>query len=879
MTTEPASLTPMFQQYHRIKAEHRDAILMFRMGDFFEMFFEDAVRAASLLEITLTARGGGTDTEVPMCGVPVHAADGYIARLVAAGLKVALCDQVEDPRAAKGLVRREVVRVITPGTITDPEHLEAKENNYLACLWDDGEAIGAAYLDLSTGDFRLAELAGESRWAALADQAAGFSPREVLVPEGASWLESMPLARLAEVRIETRPGWTFEAETARRALVEQLGVVALDGFGVADRPRAVRAAGALVQYLRATQKNALAHINRLALHDASEHLLLDSATVRNLELLRSQATGRATGALIGTLDETATGMGGRLLKAWLLRPLRRREAIEARHAAVGELLERAPERERLRDLLRGVLDLERLLCRVTLGTATPRDLGGLRDSCLRLPAIAQLARGCAAARLAGIGTEFDDLADVAAALVAALVDRPPLASRESGIVRDGFHAEVDELRMLSRDAREVLARLETRERERTGIASLRVRYNRVFGYYIEVSKANLPLVPQDYLRKQTLTNAERFITPELKEYETRILSAQDRLVALEYDLFVALRESVAAAAGRVRDAAAAVAELDVLAAFAEAAARRAYVRPRLGDARRLALHDARHPVVEALSREAFVPNDLRLDGDSRQIVILTGPNMGGKSTFLRQTAIAAVLAQAGSFVPAREAEMPLFDRVFSRVGASDNLAAGQSTFLVEMQETANILHNATHDSLVLLDEIGRGTSTFDGLSLAWAVVEHLHDGEGGHPLTLFATHYHELTELAVPLQRVVNQSIAVREWNDEVVFLRRVIEGPADQSYGIQVARLAGIPRPVIERAREVLLNLEGGEFTRDGQPRIARSRDGGRRAPPGQMELFVQEDPVVKEIRDRLRRVDVDRLTPLEALNLLAELRALLEP
>jgi DNA mismatch repair protein MutS len=867
----------MFQQYHRAKAENRDAILLFRMGDFYEMFFDDAILAAGILDITLTARGQGGKEPVPMCGVPVHAVDGYLARLVEAGHQVAMCEQVEDPRKAKGLVRREVVRVISPGTLTHPDFLEAKDHRYLAAFWSDEGGIGAAYLDLSAGDFQISELCGERRWEALEDQLASFAPREVLVPEGAGLEEGLPMARLQGVPVRHHPAWAYDPETSHQALLAQMGTASLEGFGVVDRPRAVRAGGALLHYLRQTQKDELAHINRVSVHQESDHMLLDAATLRNLEVVRSLQDSKKAGSLLGILDLTRTGMGGRLLKAWLLRPLRRIEPIQERHATVAELADRGAERDEIREALGDVLDLERLLCRVTMGSAHPRDLGGLRDSFARLPGLGRILGRLSSPLARRMAGEFDDLGDLADLLGQALDERPPVALREGGILRDGYHEEVDELRGLARDARSFLTDLEARERERTGITSLKVRFNKVFGYYIEVSKPNLPSVPEDYVRKQTLVNAERFITPELKEYEAKILHAKDRLVEMEYDLFLELRGKVAAAAGRVRSTAGAVATLDVLAALAEVAVRRDYVRPSMHEERRLEIRDGRHPVVEVLGgQERFVPNDTTLDAARRQILVLTGPNMGGKSTFLRQTALICILAQAGSFVPARAAHLPVLDRAFSRVGASDNLAGGQSTFMVEMQETANILHNATGDSLVVLDEIGRGTSTFDGLSLAWAVVEQLHQGDDRRPLTLFATHYHELTELDITLERVFNQNIAVREWNDDVVFLRKVVDGAADQSYGIHVARLAGIPETVIRRAREVLENLEAAEFTREGLPRLARSRLPGAPEPPAQMSLFVPKDPALEEVRSRLQELDPERLTPMEALALLVELRKL---
>jgi len=868
----------MFQQYHRAKAEHRDAILMFRMGDFFEIFFEDAILAAPILEITLTSRGTSGGQPIPMCGVPVHAVDGYIARLVESGHPVAICEQVEDARKAKGLVRREVVRVITPGTLTDPQFLDAKDHRYLACFWMDPEGIGAAYLDLSAGDFQVAEFDGARRWELLEHQLASFSPREILVPEDSEHLQWFQ-DRVAQASVHSHAGWAFDAETARQAILDQMQTTSLEGFGLGDCTRAVRAGGALLHFLRQTQKDELAHINRVALHQESEHMLLDTATLCSLELVRSAAGGGKAGSLLGVVDRTRTGMGGRLLKSWLLRPLRRIEPIRERHGAVGELLECEAERNAIHEALSGVLDLQRLLCRVTMGTAHPRDLAGLRDSFRHLPALRQILEPLSSPMAQQLWTDLDPLEDVSALLDEALAEGPPVSMRDGGILRDGYHAEVDELRVLARDARTVLTELEVRERRRTGVTSLKVRYNKVFGYYIEMSKANLAAVPDDYVRKQTLTNAERFITPELKEYEAKILTAKDRLVELEHDLFLQLRSRVASAAGRIRSTADVVAQVDTLASLAETAARLDYRRPEMHLERRLEIRDGRHPVVEALGgQECFVPNDTVLDARERQILLLTGPNMGGKSTFLRQTALVCILAQSGSFVPARQAALPLLDRVFSRVGASDNLAAGQSTFMVEMQETANILHNATDDSLVILDEIGRGTSTFDGLSLAWAVVEHLHQGSGGHPLTLFATHYHELTELDVTLRRVFNQNITVREWEEDIVFLRQVVDGAADQSYGIQVARLAGVPGEVIRRAREVLENLEVGEFTKEGLPRLARSHTPGLAETDAQMSLFVPKDPVLENLRLRLEELDTDQLTPIEALRILAELRSLLD-
>ena len=878
--------TPMLRQYQEVKAQHPNAILMFRLGDFYEMFYDDAVVASKALALTLTARGRGTSAEAPMCGVPFHAADGYIARLVGQGFRVAVCDQIEDPRQAKGIVKRAVTRVLSPGTLTDPVHLLAHEPNFIAAVLSDEEedaatgagGFGCAFLDLSTGDLRLAEHAGPGARAALREQIATFAPRELVVREGAARPAPDAAERPAGILVTAIPSWRFARDTARQTLLRTLGVVSLDGFGGDGRDLALAAAGALLGHLQETQKADLRHVTRLAWLRSDEAMLLDAATRRTLELVENARDGGRGGTLLDVIDRTETAMGARLLREWILRPLVQVAPIEERLDAVGLLAARPYERSAVRAALSGVRDLERLLARCSLGTANARDLVALRESLQAIPLLASRAVGLEAPLLTRLTASLDALPELHARLQAAIADDPPATVREGGLLRDGFNPDVDELRAIRRDSHGLLAAIERRERERTGIASLKVRYNRVFGYYIEVSNANRGLVPDDYQRKQTLVGAERFIIPELKEHESRVLTAAERIAALEYEAFAGLRGEVVDAAPRLRATSQAVAALDALLSLSETAASNDYTRPRVTDGTRLLIRDGRHPVVERLlSGERFVPNDCLVDTEERQILILTGPNMGGKSTYLRQVALIVLLAQAGSFVPAADAEVGLVDRIFSRVGASDDLARGQSTFLVEMVETANILNNATPRSLILLDEVGRGTATFDGLSIAWSTAEYLHDTPAVAARTLFATHYHELTELALTKPRVRTLKMLVREWNDSIVFLRQVVEGSADRSYGIQVARLAGLPQVVLERAREVLANLEREELSRDGRPKLARHLSGAEPAPgaaptpPAQLGLFTpDEDPVLLA----LRSAPLDRMSPLEALNLLARLQ-----
>jgi DNA mismatch repair protein MutS len=864
--------TPAMQQYHRMKAEHPDALLFFRMGDFYELFFDDAIVAARALEIALTSRSKDRDgNPVPMCGVPWHAASGYVAKLVRQGHRVALCEQVEDPRAAKGVVKREVVRVITPATQLEESALDAGEGSWVMAL-DPGEAsLGVAWLEPTTGEFQTAEWDGPGRFEVLRDEIGACRPREILARRDAAlppWLSdpTQPEGAIPRAPVDDR---AFDADRARRELLAHFGVGTLEAFGCEGRPRATAAAGAALRYVRETQKRDLAHVTSLTTRAAQDVLTIDTVTRRNLELVESFADGSRRGTLLDVLDHTKTAMGTRLLREWILRPLVEIERVQDRLDAVEELAFRALDRGRLREVLAAVQDLDRLLGRVAMGTAGPRDLQALGRSLRALPGAAEAVADCVAPLVRGQAKELDPPLDLADDVLRTLVDEPPALVREGGFVRDGVDPALDDLRSTSRGGRETIAAIELRERERTGIQSLKVRFNRVFGYYIEVSKANLPLVPADYVRKQTIAGGERFITPELKDHEDRVLRADELILERETRLFEELRGRVSAGARRIQQTSRAAAALDVLASLAEAATRHDYVKPRLVESDELVYVEGRHPVMERVLSEPFVANDLAIGDAGPRLFVLTGPNMGGKSTFLRQTALVVLMAQMGSFVPAREAKIGLVDRIFTRVGASDQILRGQSTFMVEMQETAHILRHATPRSLVLLDEIGRGTATFDGLSIAWAVAEHLARDEHG-PKTIFATHYHELVDLAADLPRVGNLHVSAREWQDSVVFLRKIEAGGSDRSFGIHVARLAGLPAGIVVRAQEILRNLESTEFDREGRPRLAHSETA---APAGarQLTLFSGQDDAVL---DDLRRADPDRLTPLEALALLAELR-----
>jgi DNA mismatch repair protein MutS len=861
------------RQYFEAKRQYRHALVFFRMGDFYEMFYEDALVAARALDLTLTSRSkDASGTAVPMCGVPHHAADAYIVRLVRKGYRVAICEQVEDPRKARGVVKREVVRVVSPGTLADATYLDAREPAFLMAIAPTaggrGAGYGVALLDLSTGEFDVAEYDGPDGLQALQDEIAVLRPREVVVASGVDVPAALPAIARESVPVTEIDGWHFEIESARQTLIDQLRVSSLEGFGLERRQAAVCAAGALVRHLRDTQKADLAHVRSVRLKQTADSLLIDPTTLAHLEIVDAVDGGRH-GSLLHEIDRTVTAMGGRLLRAWLLRPLVSLERIRDRLDAVEELAVRATERGKVRDAFKSIQDLERLMSRIALSTAGPRDLAALRLSLAAVPRAALLLDGCQSPLVRSLVSELDDLADLRGWIEAAIADDAPALARDGGFVRDGVDAALDDLRHVSRSGKQVIAEMEEGERARTGIASLKVRFNRVFGYYIEVSKSNLRAVPDDYLRKQTIAGGERFITPALKEYEEKVLGADEKILERELEIFEALRARVSAEAPRVLDTARALAALDVLAALAETAAQANFTKPHVHDGDELAATDLRHPVVERLAGGAFVPNDVLLDSGAHQLVILTGPNMGGKSTYLRQVALVCVLAQAGSFVPAREAKVGIVDRIYARVGASDNIARGQSTFMVEMQETAHILSGATSRSLVVLDEIGRGTATFDGLSIAWAVAEHLASGRA-RPKTLFATHYHELTDLADALPGVMNAHVAAREWKDDIVFLHKILPGRSDRSYGIQVARLAGLPGPVIARARAILNALEQDELTRGGRPALS-----GVPAPPQQqLGLFQASSPIEERLRDRLREVDINRTTPLDALQLLQDLK-----
>jgi DNA mismatch repair protein MutS len=752
------------RQYLDAKRQYRDAILFFRMGDFYEMFYEDALTAARALELTLTSRSkDASGGAIPMCGVPHHAGDTYIARLVKKGFRVAVCEQMEDPRKAKGVVKREVVRVVSPGTLTDSNYLDAREPAFIVSIAPAGAdssapGYGVALLDLSTGEFTATEYSGSDGQAALADELLVLRPREVLAPAGFE-----DAARLIErlrlnARLTVAEGWTFDRESARSALLAQLRTQSLQGFGLEGHPAAQSAAGALVQYLKDTQKAELAHVRAVMYRSGADCLAIDPTTLRNLEILEA-ADGTRHGSLLHEIDRTVTAMGGRLLRTWLLRPLLALERVQDRLDAVEEFAFHSTERAKLRETLKSIHDMERLVGRCALGTAGPRDLAALRQSIATIPRVRLLLSELRAPLVTSLLAEVDDLADLRAELDATLAEEPPALARDGGAIRDGVDKELDELRTVSRSGKHQIAAMEEAERARTGISSLKVRYNRVFGYYIEVSKSNLANVPGDYHRKQTIAGGERFITPALKAYEEKVLGADERILEREVEIFDALRARVAGEAPRVQDTARALAALDVLSSLAETAATHNYTKPLMHAGDELIATDVRHPVVERHVSEAFVPNDVILDSTDHQLIVLTGPNMGGKSTYLRQTALLCVLAQTGSFVPARSAKLPVVDRVFARVGASDNIAKGQSTFMVEMQETANILHCATARSLVILDEIGRGTATFDGLSLAWAVAEHLASNSRARPKTIFATHYHELTDLADALPSVAHHAL------------------------------------------------------------------------------------------------------------------------
>jgi len=866
----PQPTTPMMRQFHAAKKEAPDALLFFRMGDFYEMFGEDAVVAARELGITLTSRAKGEDA-LPMAGVPVRAVDGYLLRLVRKGFKVAICEQMQDPRDAKGIVERAIVRVVSAGTLTEEEALDARANNYLASLAVLGARVGLAWVDLSTG--RLC--ASETSLDRAGDELARIAPAELLcsatLAERAAEL-GLEVERVMGARRTQREEWRFESGGMRRALLRHFKLATLEGFGIEDDSPILNAAGALIEYLEETQKSACGHVRRIERIDSNEFVALDRATRSCLELVVTQREARRDGTLLDALDLSITPMGGRMLREWLLAPLRKTEPILARQRGVAEFVESPFLREDVRELLSGVLDVERLVAKLSTGRVSPRDLVGLAASLELVPQVALKLARVYSKILGDLLAALDPLQDVASAIREVLVEAPPLATREGGLVRPGFSAQLDELRQISGDGKSWMARFQADEIARTGMPNLKIGFNSVFGYFIEVPHGQTDRVPESYIRKQTVKNAERYITPELKEFETKVLKSEELAFELEYKLFVELRDSVAKHVGRILDTASALATIDVLAALAQRAAESRYCAPEIDQGEVIRIEDGRHPVIErTLSGESFVPNDSLLDRGGRRITILTGPNMAGKSTYIRQTALIVLLAQIGSFVPAREAKIGIVDRIFTRVGSSDDIARHQSTFMVEMVEVANILNNATARSLVVLDEVGRGTSTFDGLALAWAIVEHLHEKIGAR--TLFATHYHQLTALADTLDGVCNQNVSVREWNDEIVFLHKIIDGGTDRSYGIHVARLAGVPVDLLERAKTILAGLEH-EATGLG-PRIASPGAKPAAGARGRAQLSLFDAPPTR-VESALAKLDPERLTPIDALLALRELKKL---
>ena len=874
-----AELTPMMRQYMETKKEYPDCILFYRLGDFYEMFFDDALTASKELEITLTGKNCGLEERAPMCGVPYHAVDGYLNRLVSKGYKVAICEQMEDPATAKGLVKRDVVRIVTPGTNLDTQALDESRNQYIMCVVYIADRYGLSVADVTTGDYFVSEIDDSEK---LFDEIYRYMPSELICNE-AFYMSGMDLDLLKEklgITIYTLDAWYFDDEICARTLKDHFHVGALEGLGLADYDCGVIAAGALLKYLLETQKQDLSHITGLTVYASGKYMLLDSSTRRNLELCETLREKQKRGSLLWVLDKTKTAMGARTLRKYIEQPLIRKKDIEERLDAVAELKDQAISREEIREYLSSVYDLERLMCKITYQSANPRDLIAFERSLSMLPHIRCILQDMSSSLLKELYQELDPLEDLCALIQKAIVDDPPIAMKEGGIIKDGYHEEVDRLRTAKSKGKEWLAKLEEQEREKTGIKNLRIRYNKVFGYYLEVTNSFKNLVPDYYTRKQTLANAERYIIPELKELEDTILGAEDKLYALEYELYSEVRDAIAAEVLRIQKTAKAVAQIDAFASLALTAERNQYVRPKINEKGTIDIRDGRHPVVEKMiPSEMFIANDTYLDDKKNRISVITGPNMAGKSTYMRQTALIVLMAQIGSFVPASSANIGLVDRIFTRVGASDDLASGQSTFMVEMTEVANILRNATSKSLLILDEIGRGTSTFDGLSIAWAVIEHISNSKLLGAKTLFATHYHELTELEGKISNVNNYCIAVKEKGDDIIFLRKIVKGGADKSYGIQVARLAGVPESVTSRAKEIVEELVQADIT----TRIKDIAVQGGEKPKikakhydevdlAQMSLFdtVKDDDVIQEIED----LDLANLTPIDALNTLYQLQ-----
>lgn len=877
-----ADYTPMMKKYLETKEQYKDCILFYRLGDFYEMFFDDAITVSRELEITLTGKSCGQEERAPMCGVPYHAVDGYLTRLVAKGYKVAICDQVEDPKQAKGLVKREVTRIVTPGTILDAQAIDETKNNYIMCIVYIADRYGVSIADITTGDYFVTELPDSGK---LKDEIYRFMPSEIICNE-AFYMSGLDLEDLKErfhMAVYSLESWYFDDASCRGKLMEHFRVSSLAGLGLADYDCGVISAGALLQYLLETQKNDLSHMTHITPYTTGKYMVLDSSTRRNLELCETLREKQKRGSLLWVLDKTKTAMGARTLRKFIEQPLIEKEEILRRLDAVEELKQSAISREEIREYLSPVYDLERLITRITYGTANPRDLTAFAGSLSMLPPIRYLLEEMQSALLKEIYTELDPLEDLCELVQNAIAEEPPIAMKEGGIIRDGYHEEVDTLRRAKSEGKNWLAKLEQEEREKTGIKNLKIKYNKVFGYYLEVTNSYKDLVPDYYTRKQTLANAERYITPELKELEDTILGAEDKLYALEYELYCSVRDTIAAEVKRIQATAKAIASLDVFASLALVAERNNYVRPKINKSGKIDIKDGRHPVVEQMIPDGtFICNDTVLDDKKQRVSIITGPNMAGKSTYMRQAALIVLMAQIGSFVPAARADIGLVDRIFTRVGASDDLASGQSTFMVEMTEVANILRNATSKSLLILDEIGRGTSTFDGLSIAWAVVEYISDSKLLGAKTLFATHYHELTELEGKIDNVNNYCIAVKEKGDDIVFLRKIVKGGADKSYGIQVAKLAGVPDLVIERAKEIVeelvdedITIRVSEIAANGKESVLKKKAKPQKYDEmdlAQFSLFdtVKDDDVLEE----LKNIDVGNLTPIDALNTIYRLQ-----
>ena len=872
-------LTPMMKQYMQTKEEYKDCILFYRLGDFYEMFFDDALTASKELEITLTGKNCGLEERAPMCGIPYHAVDSYLNRLVSKGYKVAICEQVEDPKTAKGIVKREVIRVVTPGTNLDTQGLDETKNNYIMCIVYMADRYGLSVADVTTGEYLVTELDSQTK---LMDELYKFMPSEIVCNEAfyMSGLDLDDLKNRLHMAIYSLEAWYFDDALCRETLQEHFKVASLEGIGLSDYECGMIASGALLKYLEETQKNSLSHMSRLTRYATGNYMVLDSATRRNLELVETLREKQKRGSLLWVLDKTKTAMGARTLRKYVEQPLIDKESIVKRLDAVAELKDNAICREEIREYLNPVYDLERLVGKITYQSANPRDLIAFQSSLSMLPSVKCILKDMESELLKEIYEELDPLEELCDLVGRAIQEEPPLAMKEGGIIKDGYNDEVDRLRKAKSEGKNWLADLETREREKTGIKNLRIRYNKVFGYYLEVTNSFKELVPDYYTRKQTLANAERYIIPELKELEDTILGAEDKLCALEYELYCEVRNTIAAELTRIQRTAKAVAKLDVIASLALVAERNNYVRPKINEKGVIDIRDGRHPVVEKMiPNDMFIANDTYLDDKKQRISIITGPNMAGKSTYMRQAALIVLMAQLGSFVPASSTNIGLVDRIFTRVGASDDLASGQSTFMVEMNEVANILRNATSKSLLILDEIGRGTSTFDGLSIAWAVVEYISNSKLLGAKTLFATHYHELTELEGKISNVNNYCIAVKEKGDDIVFLRKIVKGGADKSYGIQVAKLAGVPDPVINRAKEIVEELVTADITGKVKDIAVQGSETKKKTQKKldevdltQFSLFdtVKDDDVLNELKE----LDISHMTPMDAMNKLYQLQ-----